>query len=189
MIYVIGSVYAAIMALVWIGMRRRLHLLSGLFSLLSKIQPLRVWSDCQRGGAVQIEDSMFHFLNTDRPRFWSAFALNLAAHSLSALEVLAVLWFLGASRSPLTALLIEGLTKIANLAGAVIPGNIGTYEGANMFILKLLGFRAATGLLLALCRDVRRLIWAAAGLVLFFASDTRRTPAPPELQQGRGTAR
>jgi hypothetical protein len=37
---------------------------------------------------VQIEDSMFHFLDTDRPRFWSAFALNLAAHSLSAFEVL-----------------------------------------------------------------------------------------------------
>ncbi len=181
MIYVIGSIYAAIMALVWIGMRRRVRLLSGLFSLLSKLRPLRAWTERRRGGAVQIEDSMFHFLNTDRPGLWSAFALNLAAHSLSAFEVLLVLWFLGASRSPLTALLIEGLTKIASLGGAVIPGNVGTYEGANIVILKLLGFQAATGLVVALCRDVRRLVWAGAGLALFFASGIRRIPESSEL--------
>jgi hypothetical protein len=94
-------------------------------------------------------------------------------------------WFLGASRSPLTALLIEGLTKIANLGGVVIPGNVGTYEGSHIFILKLLGFQAATGLVLALCRDVRRLAWAGAGLALFFASGVHRIPESAELQRRR----
>jgi hypothetical protein len=150
MIYVIGSIYAAIMALVWIGMRGRVRLLSGLFSLLSKLRPLRAWTERRRGAAVQIEDSMFHFLNTDRPGLWSAFALNLAAHSLSAFEVLLVLWFLGASRSPLTA-----------LGGAVIPGNVGTYEGANIVILKLLGFQAATGRIYNICEapSLSELAW------------------------------
>jgi hypothetical protein len=56
--------------------------------------------------------------------------------------------------------------------------------GANIVILKLLGFQAATRLVLALCRDVRRLV-GRERVSLFFASGIRRIPASAELRPGR----
>jgi glycosyltransferase 2 family protein len=181
--YVIGIIFTLMIAALWIAMRKRVRLISGFFFLASKFRPFRGWTERRRTAAAEVEHAMFHFLTTDRPGFWSAFALNLAAHGLAAFEVLLVLWFLNASRSPLAALFVEGMTKIANISGAVIPGNIGAYEAANIVILKLLGFEAAVGLVLALARDVRRLFWVGIGLALFFASGVRRIPVA-ELQRG-----
>jgi glycosyltransferase 2 family protein len=182
--YAIGILYSLIMASVWIAMRRRVGLITGLFSLLMKVRPLRRWIERRRAAGVQVEDAMFQFLNTDRPGFWTASALNLAAHALAAFEVFLVLWFLGSSRSPLIALCIEGMTKLANISGTVIPGNVGAYEAGNMVILKLLGYQVAIGLVLALSRDLRRIFWVAVGLFLFFLSGFHRLPEPRALQEG-----
>lgn len=171
-VYVIGVLYSAIMAAVWIGMRKRLRLLSRSFSLALRLRRFRSWAECRRTEAAQVEKEMFQFLDADRPGLWSAFSLNIAAQILAAFEVLLVLWLLSTSRSTLVALSIEGLTKIANMAGIVIPGNVGTYEAGNMTILKMLGFPAAIGLLLALVRDSRRLFWVGVGLFLYFVSGT-----------------
>ena len=48
---------------------------------------------------------------------------------------------------------LEGLTKVINLVGALNPGNIGTYEGANILVAKIFGVTATAGLTLALCRQ------------------------------------
>jgi hypothetical protein len=169
-VYLVGSIYVCTMAATWIAMRKRVPLLSRSFSLVSKVRPLRSWAEQRKVRVLEIEDAMFHFLNTDRPGFWSACALNLAAHSIAVLEVFVVIWFLSASKSLPTAIFVEGMTKIANLGGNIIPGNIGLYEAANMGILKLLGFPSAIGLAVALARDMRRIFWVGTGLVLFFAS-------------------
>jgi hypothetical protein len=126
---------------------------------------------------------MFHFLNTDRPSFWLAVVLNVIANALGALEVLLLLWYLGGNRSPLAALGVEGMTKIVNIAGLLIPGNVGTYEAGNIMILRLLGFSASIGLTLALLRDMRRLFWTGVGLVLFVISDFRGLPPLAELEK------
>lgn len=181
--YIVAIVFAVIMAAVWIAMRKRKQLISGTFLLLSKLRPFGSRMQRWRAAAVQVEDVMFHFLNTDRRGFWSAFGLNLAAHGLAAGEVLLALTFLGATSSPLIALLMEGMTKMANISGAIIPGNIGAYEGANMVMSKLLGFESAVGLMLALARDVRRIFWVGMGLVLFLASGHRRVALSSQLQE------
>jgi hypothetical protein len=182
-IYGIGIAYLLIMAALWIAMRKRIRLISGVFSLASKLSWFRAWTAQRRINAAQVEDSTFHFLNTDRPSFWSAVVLNVVANALGALEVLLLLWYLGGGRSPWVALGVEGMTKILNTAGLLIPGNVGTYEAGNMMILRLLGFPASIGLTLALLRDVRRLFWIGAGLVLFLISDFRRLPPLAELQK------
>jgi hypothetical protein len=180
--YIIGGIYTAIFATLWIAMRKRVRLLSGLFATFARIRPLRNRATRISAEALQVEDAMFRFLNTDRPGFWSAVALNLAAHFLTALEVLLVLWFLGTTGSPLIALFIEGMNKIGNISGAVIPGNVGAHEAANMMILKLLGFDPAVGLVLALTRDVRRIFWVGVGLAFFFGSGFGRLPHSAEVQ-------
>lgn len=181
--YIIAIVFTVIMAAVWIAMRRRKKLISGIFLLVSKFRLFGSRTRRWLAAAVQVEDAMFQFLNTDRPGFWSAFGLNLAAHGLSIVEVLLALIFLGVTGSPLIALLTEGMTKIANISGAIIPGNIGAYEGANMVMLKLLGFESAVGLVLALARDVRRIFWVGTGLVLFLVSGHRRVALSGQFQE------
>jgi len=181
-VYIVGFLYSAIFGALWVAMRRRVRLLTGLFVLLSKVGPVRSWTERWRTGAAQVESTMFHFLDTDRPRFWSAFALNLTAHLLAVFELWLLLWLLGLTAPPLTALLIEGMNKIANISGVIVPANVGAHEAANMMILKLVGFDPAVGLILALARDVRRIFWVGIGLGLFLTSGVRRLPQPVQPQ-------
>ena len=48
--------------------------------------------ELRKARALQVQDAMFHFLETDRPGLRSGYALNLAAQCLAALEVLVLLW-------------------------------------------------------------------------------------------------
>jgi hypothetical protein len=82
---------------------------------------------------------------------------------------------------------LEGLTKLINLVGALNPGNIGTYEGGNMLITKLFGVTGTAGLTLALCRRARSLFWAAIGAIcLILMRRQSRTVFPDAIQSGQG---
>jgi hypothetical protein len=68
-----------------------------------------------------------------------------------------------------------------NIAGAVVPGNYGTYEGGNMIILHALGLGGATGLTLGIARRLRGLAWAGVGFVVLVRHGLRvkrQAPAP-----------
>jgi hypothetical protein len=82
---------------------------------------------------------------------------------LAVLEVYIILRFMGARIALGGALVVEGLTKVINLVGALNPGNIGTYEAGNMLIAKIFGVTGTAGLTLALCRRARTVFWAGVG--------------------------
>ena len=63
--------------------------------------------------------------------------LNLFCHFLAIIEVYLIVRMLGAPATLLGALILESLTKLINVAGSVNPGNVGTYEGGNMVIGRL----------------------------------------------------
>jgi hypothetical protein len=89
--------------------------------------------------------------------------LNLLWHGLAVLEVYLVLRFMGARIALIGAFVLEGLTKVINLVGALNPGNLGTYEGGNMLITEIFGVTGTAGLTLALCRRARAIFWAGVG--------------------------
>lgn len=95
--------------------------------------------------------------------FWASMLLNLFCHFLAIAEVFLILHFLGTRVSLLGALILESLTKVINVIGAINPGNLGTYEGGNMAIGRLLGLSGAEGLTLGLCRRLRAVFWAIVG--------------------------
>ena len=95
--------------------------------------------------------------------FWTSICLNLFCHFLAIAEVFLILHLLGTRASLLGALILESLTKVINVIGAINPGNLGTYEGGNMAIGTLLGLTGAEGLTLALCRRLRAVFWAIVG--------------------------
>lgn len=95
--------------------------------------------------------------------FWASALLNLLCHFLAVAEVYLILHFLWPRVSFLGALILESVTKVINLIGAINPGNLGIYEGGNMAIGRLLGLSGAEGLTLALCRRFRAVFWAIVG--------------------------
>jgi hypothetical protein len=88
---------------------------------------------------------------------------------LAVLEVYIILRFIGVGFTVSGAFIVEGLTKVINLVGALNPGNIGTYEGGSMLIAKMFGVTSTTGLTLALCRRMRTVFWAGVGAMCMAA--------------------
>jgi hypothetical protein len=88
---------------------------------------------------------------------------NLLWHALAVLEVYIILRLMGTRIAVGGAFVVEGLTKVINLLGALNPGNFGTYEAGNMLIAKMFGVTGAAGLTLALCRRARTVFWAGVG--------------------------
>ena len=70
---------------------------------------------------------------------------------------------MGSHIAVVSALVVEGLSKVTNLVGVFNPGNLGTYEGGNMLIARFLDVSGTAGLTLALCRRARSIFWAAVG--------------------------
>jgi phosphatidylglycerophosphate synthase len=107
--------------------------------------------------------------------------LNLFCHVLAIGEVYLIIRMIGASSTLLGALVIESLTKLINVAGALNPGNVGTYEAGSMLIGQLVRLTGGQGLLLALCRRVRSVFWAITGGICLVWFSRKQTPLRAEL--------
>ena len=92
-------------------------------------------------------------------------------HLLGWLVNVAELWlachFLGLSASLGVVFAGEALGVLFDAMFFFIPMRIGAAEGGRMFVFRLLGFGAATGLTLGLVRRIRELAWTVAGLAIY----------------------
>jgi uncharacterized membrane protein YuzA (DUF378 family) len=113
--------------------------------------------------------------------------LNFLWHVFAVLEVYVILRFMGAGIAIGGAFVVEGLTKVINLVGALNPGNFGTYEVGNMLIAKIFGVTSTAGLTLALCRRVRTVFWAGVGVLCVLAM--KRTDASKTVTSEDGAHR
>ena len=169
-----------------LAVRRRWAVLSGPAQVLGRVGHLAAWMERQRSLIQSIENRLLDFCHHTPAAFWASFALNLACHGLAVLEVYLTLWLMGAKISLFGALAIEALTKLVNLVGVFNPGNIGTYEGGNVLIAKLLGLDETAGLTLAFIRRIRALFWAAIGVVcMIVLSKSNKNIGLRETASGR----
>ena len=158
-----------------VAVRSRWPVLSGAAQIVGRIRYFKDWVEGKRSVILSIENSLLDFYHRTPGSFWASFALNLVCHAAAVCEVYLILWLLGAKISFFGALAIEALTKLVNIAGTFNPGNIGTYEGGNMLIVKMFGLTGATGLTLAFMRRLRAIFWAAVGgLCLVMLTKTQR---------------
>jgi len=132
---------------------------------VGRIPWFRGWINAKKPVIESSERQFLQFHRQAPGAFWGSLSLNLASHLLAILEVYLILHFLGAHASFVDALILESLTKLINVIGAVNPGNLGTYEGGNMVIGKLAGLSSAQGLTLGLCRRARAVFWAIVGVI------------------------
>jgi phosphatidylglycerophosphate synthase len=165
---VFASALIAVLLLVLIAARNRWPVFSGSARVIGRIPSFKNWIEKKYQLIESVESRLFEFHHHTPKAFWSSFCLNLASHCMAISEVCLILWLMGVKIGFLSALVIEALTKLVNVIGNANPGNIGTYEGANMLIGKIFGLAGATGLALGLTRRLRSLFWAGVGILCLF---------------------
>ena len=143
-------------------------MLSGSARIIGSVPSLRNWIDKRYLTIQSVEKTLLDFHHNTPKAFWASLSLNLAAHGMAIAEVCLILWLMGVKIGFFSALVIEALTKLVNVIGNINPGNIGTYEGGNMLIVKMFGLSGAVGLTLGLSRRLRSLFWAAVGAIWLF---------------------
>jgi len=150
-----------------LAVRKRWPVLSSSARSIARIPSLKSWIEKRYLTVQSVENALFDFHHKTPGAFWASFSLNLAAQCLAVSEVCLILWLMGVKMGFFSALVIEALTKLVNVLGNFNPGNIGTYEGGTMLIVKMFGLSSATGLALGLSRRLRSFFWAAVGVICF----------------------
>src|SRR5271157_494845 len=156
-------------------------LLSGTARAAKRLPWLKTWLQSKEPVILSAEEQLLNFHNQAPSAFWMSTVLNFVAHGLAIAEVYLILVLMGSKISLLGALMLEALTKLINAIGSINPGNVGTYEGGNMAIVKLVGLTGSAGLTLGLCRRFRSIVWAIiGGICLLYFSRSKRSSQPSE---------
>jgi hypothetical protein len=125
-----------------------------------------------------VEQTLLTLVRGSRLRLMWLAALEAACFLLMALEVWVVLVPAGVRVTLTQALAVETFSRVASVASAFIPANIGALEASNVIVVNAVG--AASGAAaLALARRLRGLWWAALGFALY---PRRRGPGAPHAR-------
>jgi hypothetical protein len=156
----------------WLGARRLLAPLAR-FGLLRRPETL--------ARIEEIDTRLFTFHQRHPAAFRAILALDFAAHLLSALEVTVILWLLGLGANFAAGIVVEGLTKLVEVGGLFVPGDIGLYQGGTGLIFHAIGSTVSTGVSAGIIRQLRSILWAALGFGFLLFPDVvrqRRETAP-----------
>jgi len=161
-----------------------LVLLTGRRSLLSPVVRLfgsRAPKWLRSGESAELRIRSFRDRHTRAAR--SILVLDSIAQIVTLAEVGSVLWAVGMRPSVLDVLVVEAAGRMVKVLGAWIPGRIGADEGGAAASFALLGFPAAAGLMLALARRIRDVIWCGVGIVWAAASNTDQPRVSPVVSE------
>jgi len=115
--------------------------------------------------AESIERSIRSFRDRHPQAARKVLVLDAIGQLLTLVEVAAVLWSAGIRPTIANVLVIEASGRMVKVVAAWIPGRIGADEGGAAGTFTMLGLLPAAGLMLALSRRVRDIVWCAAGVV------------------------
>lgn len=121
---------------------------------------------------LDVEDVLLQLIRGDQRRLVTLTVLAAVCYLLMTIEVWLVLWAVGEPIGATEALTVETFARLASVASAAIPANIGALEASNAAVVAALGLGG--GGALALARRIRALLWAAAGLALYPRIQKRR---------------
>jgi hypothetical protein len=161
----LAVVLIALVILAVVAVASRWQLMGNSARVVGRLPRLHNWISGKQPIVDAAENNLLTFCHEAPSAFSASLILNLLWHALAVFEVYLILRFMGARIPVIGAFMVEGLTKVVNLVGALSPGNLGTYEGGNMLIAKMFGVTGTTGLTLALCRRVRAVFWAGVGAI------------------------
>ncbi len=170
----VGSVLALALVVV-IARRRTEDYLGRLVAQLDRLLGRRLEASRIVRFILDVEDVLLQLLRGDRRRLVILVTLAIVCYALMGIEVWLVFWAIGTPIGVTEGLTIETFARLASVASAAIPGNLGALEASNAAVVAALGLGGGGSL--ALTRRIRALIWAAAGLAVY--PRIRATPQPP----------
>jgi hypothetical protein len=170
------AVLVSAVILAAVAARNRWQLVGRATRAIGRLPRLHTWVSDKQPIIDSAEDNLVSFPYEAPAAFWATLIFNLLWHMLAVLEVYIILRFMGAGFTLGGAFIVEGLTKLINLVGALNPGNFGTYEGGSMLIAKMFGVTSTTGLTLALCRRARTVFWAGVGAMCMIVMKKAEAP-------------
>jgi len=116
-----------------------------------------------------VDDRFAHFYIERRGRFAGAWLLSLLNWLIGMVELYAIMWFLGQPLALSDIWLIEAMAQLVRAAAFVIPGSLGATEGVLFLLYGALTGVPTLGLVVAVVRRARELLWIAWGLALGWA--------------------
>lgn len=172
----IVAVLISAVILAAVAVRNRWQLAGRATRAIGRLPRLHTWVSGKQPIIDSAEDNLLSFRDEAPAAFWATLIFNLLWHILAVLEVYVILRFMGAKVAISSAFIVEALTKVINLVGALNPGNFGTFEGGNMLIAKIFGVTGTAGLTLALCRRARIVFWAGVGTMCMIVMKKAEAP-------------
>jgi uncharacterized protein len=116
-----------------------------------------------------VDDRFADFYGEQRGRFAAAWLLALLNWLLGMAELYVIMWFLGLPLSLSDIWLIEAMAQLVRAAAFFIPGSLGATEGVFFLLYGALTGVPTLGLVVAVIRRARELLWIAWGLALGWA--------------------
>jgi hypothetical protein len=178
-----ATALVALVILAAVAVANRWPLAGNAARAIGRLPQFHKWVSGEQPVIDSAEQNMLDFYREAPSTFWEILSLDFLWQALAVLEIYIILRFMGARIAVPSAFMLEGLTKLINVVGAVNPGNIGTYEGGNMLITKLFGVTGTAGLTLALCRRARSVFWAAIGAMCLILMKRQSRRASPDAIQ------
>lgn len=160
-----GAAVATIAFVVVAARRRTGDYLGRLVLLFDRVTGRRLESSRVVRFILDVEDVLLELLRGSRRRLVILTWLPIVCYGLMTVEVWLVFWAIGAPIGVTEGLTVETFARLASVASAAIPGNIGALEASNAAVVAALGL--AGGGALALARRIRSLLWAGLGLALY----------------------
>lgn len=168
---VIGAVILLALAAV-VARRRSGDYLGRLVARLDQATSRRLEASRVVRFVLDVEDVLLDLLRGDRRRLVVLTGLASICYLLMAIEIWLVFWAIGEPIGVMEGLAVETFARLASVASAAIPGNIGALEASNAAVVAALGLGGGGSL--ALTRRIRALLWAAAGLAVYPRVQERR---------------
>lgn len=122
---------------------------------------------------LEVEEVLLQLLRGGRRRLLILTTLPILCYLVMTVEVWLVFWAIGAPIGITQSLTVETFARLASVASAAIPGNMGALEASNAAVVSALGLGGGGSL--ALARRIRALLWAAVGLTLYPRVRARKT--------------
>lgn len=167
----IGAV-AMVALLVFMARYRSDDYLGRLVATLDRVTGRRLEASRVVRFILDVEDVLLQLIRGSRRRLVILTVLPLVCYMLMTIEVWLVFWAIGEPIGIVQGFTVETFARLASVASAAIPGNIGALEASHAGVVAALGLSG--GGALALARRIRALLWAAAGLALYPRISARR---------------
>lgn len=172
----LGGMIALIAACAWI-LGRQVKVMTGLIqwlhtrslaphALAGRLEKLRT-----------LEDTVYGFHRRHPKRLLTVVGLEAAYHAAGVAEVYLTLSLLDPTQTPtiLVAFILETANRLINVVFKFVPMRLGVDEAGSGLLITVFKYPAHIGVMLALVRKVRMLVWTAVG-VFFLARRGLSTP-------------